>query len=84
VCFEREGDKIWVKDRSSNSQSAIAKWRFPWTAREGYCRNRLGAPNWGVCNKDFDEGFEFYWWAANYNREDDSFNNWSFGTHTAS
>jgi hypothetical protein len=80
VCFEHHGDKLWVKDRKGDGVSAIAKWRVTYNSREGYCRNRLGAGRWGVCNKNFLENVWVDWWATVYDRESNSFpGSWSPG-----
>ena len=80
VCFEGEGDKIWVKDTKRDHYSALAKWRVPLERREGYCRNRLTAGYWGYCNKDFSEWASFHFWAARYDRDTNRFlGPWSKG-----
>ncbi|WP_410816364.1 hypothetical protein [Micromonospora sp. 050-3] len=64
ACFERSGDRWWVLDNSSDGRSVTASWTnrldtYPgWYTvdyREGSCVNKLGAGNWGVCNKDYYE-----------------------------
>ncbi|MFF9607875.1 hypothetical protein ACF1GY_37465 [Streptomyces sp. NPDC014684] len=64
ACFEKYGDKIWIKATASRSD-ILAMWEnylrdssgswgdFPY--REGSCENHLGSGRWGYCNKDFYE-----------------------------
>jgi len=80
VCYERTGDKVWVKDTLADGTSAVAKWSFSFGSRVGYCRNRLGASRWGVCDHEFDEEFTFQWWAARYDKDTNGFlGPWSKG-----
>ena len=65
VCFQPDGDKIWVKDTSSDGFSAVARWYTDY-GRWGTCRNALSAGSWGVCNKDFKENQAIYWRASRY------------------
>jgi hypothetical protein len=66
VCFQRKGDKVWVKDTLGDSFSAISKAQFPRFGIEYYCRNKLGTGRWGVCNERLQNGPTFYFWAARY------------------
>ncbi|MFE7272068.1 hypothetical protein [Streptomyces sp. NPDC057623] len=53
-CFKPDGDLIYIKDTVKDGYSAVAEWSG--AGRVGSCVNKLGAGNWGVCNKDFEEG----------------------------
>lgn len=63
VCFEANGDILWVKDTVSDGYAAIASWENylrdtsgNWQFyRHGECDNKLSAGHWGYCNKDFYE-----------------------------
>ena len=59
ACFDKAGDKIWVKDTAADGASAVFKWsalRNGALYRYGMCINSLGNGRWGVCNKNFVEG----------------------------
>jgi hypothetical protein len=73
VCFESEGEEIWVKDTDSDEMSAVAKWRAPNANREGYCRNKSKVGTWAYCDKSFLEGRLFEWWGARYDRDTNKF-----------
>ncbi|MEY2245310.1 hypothetical protein AB8A21_20720 [Streptomyces sp. BF23-18] len=61
VCFDPNGDKIYVYDGDADSASAVADWQNwkHWNDnsvyRSGQCVNSEGAGTWVVCNKDFYE-----------------------------
>jgi hypothetical protein len=62
ACFQKHGDKIWVKDTQSDGYPAIGSYEnYLWDGsswqpyRTGDCYNRLTAGHWGYCNKDFYE-----------------------------
>ncbi|MFB7496620.1 hypothetical protein ACFC09_18360 [Streptomyces sp. NPDC056161] len=62
ACFQKYGDKWWVKDTDPDGHSATASWKNTlWNGsawilyRQGSCVNKLGAGKWGVCNKDYYE-----------------------------
>lgn len=54
VCFQPYGDYLFAYDRKKDGYSATVDWDIPGT-RQGQCINKLGAGNWGYCNKDFPE-----------------------------
>jgi hypothetical protein len=62
ACFEKYGDKWYVKDTKSDGHSATASWinylsdgRSWIPYRHGSCVNKSGAGKWGLCNKDYYE-----------------------------
>jgi hypothetical protein len=62
ACFEKNGDRWWVRDTASDSHSATASWEndlfdgIQWRLyRQGSCVNKLGYGRWGACNKDYYE-----------------------------
>jgi hypothetical protein len=80
VCFQRKGEKVWVKDTRRDSLSAISKAKFPLFRTEFYCRNKLGSGRWGVCNENLLNGSPFYFWAARYDGSTGGFlGPWSAG-----
>ena len=60
ACFQRYGDKIWVKHTGSNLAAATYE-NYLWDGnswelyRWGHCWNTLAVGEWGYCNKDFYE-----------------------------
>lgn len=67
ICFEKDGDKWWVKDTKQDGASAVAYWiniRNLATYREGACVNSLGYNKWGVCNKNYYEDSGVYAWVC--------------------
>lgn len=56
VCFQPNGDKLFVKDRSADGYAAVADWQSS-DGRTGACVDKLGASGttWTVCDKDFPE-----------------------------
>jgi hypothetical protein len=60
ACFQRYGDKVWVKHTGSTAAAASYE-NYLWDGgawslyRWGYCYNSLAAGKWGYCNKDFYE-----------------------------
>jgi hypothetical protein len=84
ACFEKNGDKWWVKDTAADGHSATASWYNLLgpnlvTYRQGSCVNKLGSGKWGVCNKDYYEfntqnpygtGSYLYWEACVYDASD--------------
>ncbi|GAB3799810.1 hypothetical protein GCM10027605_14140 [Micromonospora zhanjiangensis] len=68
ACFMPYGDKFYVRDDSADGHSAAANWTFdgPDGYRTGACVNQLGNGHWGVCNKDFAEGYSIRVWPAVY------------------
>jgi hypothetical protein len=72
ACFQANGDKIWVKDTSSDWYSGVARWYTDY-GRWGTCRNALGAGKWGVCNKNLAEGHTFSWRASRYDADTDAY-----------
>ena len=67
VCFEIEGDEIWVQDQERDGRSAIAFWATD-GPRSGYCRNRSKFGNWAYCNKNFPEKTDVTLLAGTYNK----------------
>ncbi len=62
VCFQKDGDKIWVEDTAADGVSADGRWEnylwdgSNWTLyRQGACLNKLSYGHWGYCDKDFYE-----------------------------
>ena len=70
ACFQAYGDRWWVQDTAPDSASAEARWRNYHSDgslhRLGVCRNSLGNGNWGVCNKNYNEGTSIQWRACVY------------------
>jgi hypothetical protein len=70
ACFMPYGDKIYVADTVADGYAAVGEWST-WTSptlwREGSCVNKLTAGTWGVCNKNFTEGWSAYVRSARYN-----------------
>jgi hypothetical protein len=66
VCFETEGDEIWVQDEKRDGRSALAAWAVD--GRFGYCRNWSGYSSWAVCNKNFPEYTDVEFLAGTYNK----------------
>jgi hypothetical protein len=70
VCYKPAGDLLYVKDLREDGQSAVAEWLVMpdsgTTWRDGSCVNKLGAFHWGVCNKNFEEGWNMWLRAARY------------------
>ncbi|MFI8090905.1 hypothetical protein ACIF9R_21720 [Streptomyces sp. NPDC086080] len=61
-CFTRHGDKWTIQDSLAEGNQTFVYWEnwlkngSTWAPyRSGWCNNNLGAPNWGVCNKDYYE-----------------------------
>jgi hypothetical protein len=59
LCFEQEGDDVWVKDTERDGKSALVRWRVG--SRVGECRNAHGAGTWHECTYDFEESVTFLW-----------------------
>lgn len=74
VCFDPNGDKIYVYDGDADSASAVSDWENykHWNDnsvyRYGQCVNSEGAGTWVVCNKDFYEEGLVYMRARTYDR----------------
>lgn len=73
ACYQRYGDKIWVKDTAKDGWSAVGAWRDYYNTgsqdvlhREGACVNKLGYGQWGVCDKNFPEGTDLLLKACRY------------------
>lgn len=57
ACFQPYGDYLFIKDTKADGTEAYNEWSLSkGSSRGGQCINRLGAPNWGYCHKDFPEG----------------------------
>ncbi|WUH89828.1 hypothetical protein OG900_06640 [Streptomyces sp. NBC_00433] len=61
-CFTRNGDVWRIQDSLADGDQTFIYWEnWLWNGsswmpyRSGWCSNNLGAPNWGVCNKDYYE-----------------------------
>ncbi|GAA0461604.1 hypothetical protein ACFQ2B_34335 [Streptomyces stramineus] len=54
TCFDRAGDKVYVKDTEADGKSAVGLWKTNYT-RDGGCRNKLGEGKWAVCNYNMRE-----------------------------
>lgn len=68
ACFKADGDVWWVGDTAKDGYSAEARWE-EWLPlgggdsvlnRNGACVNSLGSPNWGKCDKDYQENGELW------------------------
>jgi hypothetical protein len=80
ACFQAKGDVIWVKDTATDDHSAMGVYRAYLgdnQYRNGHCRNKLKAGNWGYCNYDFKEDHYIQWWAAEYDQETGRWLEWS-------
>ncbi|MFC6019839.1 hypothetical protein ACFP2T_26995 [Plantactinospora solaniradicis] len=70
ACFKPLDDLIYVKDTEADGYAAVVEWSAdaPWdNYRSGSCVNKLGAGNWGVCNKNFVEDGNISINGARYN-----------------
>lgn len=56
ICFEKYGDKVWIKDKSVDGRSAMGELYVTLDNRHEKCRNSSGAGRWGYCNYNFGEG----------------------------
>ncbi|MEX2980945.1 hypothetical protein [Streptomyces sp. C36] len=54
TCFDKAGDKVYVKDTKADGKSAVGLWRTDY-GRSGGCRNKLTAGKWAECNYDMRE-----------------------------
>ncbi|MGK5638133.1 hypothetical protein ACSNOK_07405 [Streptomyces sp. URMC 126] len=54
TCFDKNGDKVYVKDTKGNGKSAVGLWSTNY-GRSGGCRNKLTAGKWAVCNYNMRE-----------------------------
>ncbi|MBZ4321060.1 hypothetical protein [Streptomyces huiliensis] len=54
TCFDKDGDKVYVKDTKANGKSAVGLWATNY-GRTGGCRNKLGEDKWAVCNYNMRE-----------------------------
>ncbi|MFI9237197.1 hypothetical protein [Streptomyces sp. NPDC053079] len=55
TCFDKAGDKVFVKDTAADGKSAVGLWKTNYD-RAGGCRNKLGAGKWAECNYNMREG----------------------------
>jgi hypothetical protein len=56
VCFEKDGDIFWIKDKAADGRSAMVKFNISTTDRRGSCRNPYGVGSWAYCDYNFLEG----------------------------
>jgi hypothetical protein len=74
--FQKEGDKIWVRDIDTDGHSAVVEWQTFTSngvlTRQGRCGQTAGAGKAGYCNKNFVEGTPIKLRACTY----------EWGTHT--
>jgi len=69
VCYERGGDRWWVRDNAQDGMSALVQWynfRDGSLYRRGRCINSHEAGTWASCNKNYYEdsrltGFQGAW-----------------------
>ncbi len=57
VCFQKKGDKLWVKDTKKDGRIAVGYWGYigkGWA--DHTCSNELGSGQWGICNYNMKEG----------------------------
>lgn len=54
VCFEPDGDKIWLKNTKAGSTSTYTDWSIL-GGRYGQCGSKVAVGKWAVCDKDFPE-----------------------------
>jgi hypothetical protein len=72
ACFDKAGDKIWLKDTAADGASAVFRWRAIRDGeryRYGQCINTLGNGRWGVCNKNFVEGVKIYGYVCTWDQD---------------
>jgi hypothetical protein len=80
ACFQRKGDKFYVRDDAGDGHSAVAVWSHylgDGQYKKGNCRNALGKGRWGVCNYNMTENSYIEWWAAEYDAGTKDWYEWS-------
>ncbi|URM88781.1 hypothetical protein LUW75_00700 [Streptomyces sp. MRC013] len=55
VCFQHDGDVVWVLDTASDGMSAIGGVYTNYGRGPEACRNKSGYNRWVKCDKDYDE-----------------------------
>jgi hypothetical protein len=55
VCVDYSGDYVYVKDRESDGNSAVAMIQSPGSVTYRACRNPHGVGSWARCNFDWSE-----------------------------
>ncbi|MDT9686649.1 hypothetical protein RND61_31985 [Streptomyces sp. TRM76323] len=55
VCFQHDGDVIWVLDTASDGMSAIGGVYTDYGRAPEACRNKSGYNRWVKCDKDYAE-----------------------------
>nr|WP_301251540.1 hypothetical protein [Streptomyces somaliensis] len=55
VCFQHDGDVVWVLDTASDGMSAIGGVYTDYGRAPEACRNKSGYNTWVKCDKDYDE-----------------------------
>ncbi|MEU7136051.1 hypothetical protein [Streptomyces sp. NPDC046261] len=68
TCFDKAGDKVYVKDTKADGKSAVGLWRTDY-GRSGGCRNKLTAGKWAQCNYNMREGGNIQLQNARYDGE---------------
>lgn len=87
ACFQPHGDKMYVKDTDEDGHSAVGVWHHylgDGRYSKGYCRNKLGAGRWGVCDYNMSENSYIQWWAAEYDGDTGQWYEWSTDESTIS
>lgn len=71
ICYEKSGDKWWVRDNDADGASAGVLWRNVRNGanyRSGLCFSSLSAGAWGYCNKNYYEDSSLYGVPCTWNR----------------
>ncbi|MFI6642686.1 hypothetical protein [Streptomyces sp. NPDC050504] len=55
VCFQHDGDVVWVLDTVSDGMSAVGGVYTNYGRAPEACRNKAGAKQWVYCDKDYAE-----------------------------
>lgn len=56
VCFEPDGDYLYVRDDEQDGRSAYGRFDSGWEPGRDACRNKHGIGTWVRCNYDITEG----------------------------
>ncbi|MEV6395419.1 hypothetical protein AB0M39_11675 [Streptomyces sp. NPDC051907] len=72
TCFDKAGDKVYVKDTLADHKSAVGLWQTNY-GRTGGCRNKHEAGTWAKCNYDMREEGHIQLQNARYDGETNRF-----------
>jgi hypothetical protein len=67
ACIQRNGDDIWIRDKTNEGAWVHVYWRDRDGTRFGTCTDNLGTSKvWTYCNKDWTEGHRIDWYVNYY------------------